>query len=173
MLRHGVAFVQEFASARKYLQGFRSCHALDDPNRSAESQMQVEFLPVTLGRGRQRAGQLDTMCEVLDRLDHGRAPKSALTGLVPVTDSDIEEASLRIVMRQRLRLRYGDFREMLLQHPPDTRMKNLALATQQCAVGSVLDERVLGHEGRSQRGASTKDQAGAGELFKRISKFVV
>jgi hypothetical protein len=65
---------------------------------------------------------------VLDRLDQGRTSKGALAGFVPVIDSDFEKASLRIVMRQSFWLGYGDFRELLFQHFPDTCMQGLTLA---------------------------------------------
>ena len=61
LLRHGRTVVQEFARARKYLQGFRRRHPFYDPDEPAESQMQVELSAVACGRGRQRAGQLDTV----------------------------------------------------------------------------------------------------------------
>ena len=135
--------------------------------------MQVELPPVACGRGRQRAGQLDAVRQVLDRLDHGRAPKRSLASLVPIIDSDIKEASLRIVMRQGFRLGDRDFGELLLQHVPDPGMESLASAAQQGTVSSVLDQGVLEHESGLQRGAAAKYEPGAGQLIERIPEFAV
>ena len=54
LCHRGIFVVQEFASARKYPQGFWRGDAFDNPHHTSQSQVQVEFPAVTFGRGWQR-----------------------------------------------------------------------------------------------------------------------
>jgi len=159
LLRHGSAVVQEPARTREDLQGLRSRHPFHDPNEPAKSHMQVELPAVAPGRDRQRAGQLDGVRQVLDRLDHGRASERALAGLVPIIDGEIVKAGLRVMMGQCLRLGNRNFGEPLLQLCPDAGVEGLALAAQQRAVGSVPHQGMFEQIARIWRRALPEQQA--------------
>ena len=76
-------------------------------------------------------------------------------------------------MREDLRPRLHEFRKPLFQCLGDPAMQGLARAAQQCAVGGVLDQRVLEQILGRRRHAALEDEAGFDEAAQRLLQFGV
>src|ERR1700746_1337280 len=76
-----------------------------------------------------------------------------------------------VVMRDDLRPRFDEVRKPLFQRLGDPAMQGLARAAQQCAVGGVLDQRVLEQIFGHRRCAALEDQARFDEKEEGVLQF--
>src|SRR6266550_4483872 len=84
-------------------------------------------------------------------------------GAVPKLDRWLDQARLRKVVRQELRLRVDGFREAILQGLANAGMQCLSSRAQQGAVGGVLYQRVLEEIGGLRCDTATEQQPGFDE----------
>src|SRR5262249_30645392 len=84
-----------------------------------------------------------------------------------------DQAGLGAVMRQQLRMAFGNLRRLALQGFRDTGVKRASLLPQQRAIGRVLHERMLEQVVRMRRHALPEKQASGNQTVKRRFQFPV
>src|SRR5690242_8496786 len=101
-----------------------------------------------------------------------RALEGALAGLAPVLDSGLAHSSLGKVMRQNLRVTFGDFSELAFEGLRNAGVKRASGFAQQRAIGGVLYERVLEQIACVRRNTLSEEQTSGGETTQRRSKLL-
>jgi hypothetical protein len=135
--------------------------------RRAERDLESEFLLCPLGRIGQARQHLQPLAEMRDRLHVSRAFHRALAGALPVADRLLLQIRPGIVPGQQLRLGFGEFREVRLQHLGDAGVQLAPSAAQQALIGRVPHQRVLEGIERSERVTPAKHQLGGDQLLER------
>ena len=99
----------------------------------------------------------------------GRTPP----GPLPIVDGFADETRLRAVLREQLRMRLLQLREGSFEDALDPRVDLSALATQQAAVGGILEQRVLESVGGKRRLTPLHDHRRRGELLERVAQLLL
>ena len=90
---------------------------------------------------------------------------------MPIGDRLVGDGGFAVMMREDLRPRLREVRKPLFQRLGDPPMQGLARAAQQCAVGDVLDQRVLEQIFGRRRQAALEDEASLDEAAQRLPQF--
>jgi hypothetical protein len=90
---------------------------------------------------------------------------------VPIGDRLVGDGGFAVVLRDDLRPGLYEVRKPLFQRLGDAAMQGLSRATQQGAVGGILDQRVLEQIFRRRRGAALEDQASLDEAAQSLLQF--
>src|SRR4029077_17160245 len=160
---------------------FRPQGALLDAQRSkpvdgnqghGESERKFEIAFIALTARRKLSQQVERALKVTGCLGMGGSGDAPRTGAAPELDRLIDQAGLREMMRQDLRLVVDDLRELVFKDLADTRVQLLTLTAQHRAVSGVLHQRVLEHERGVERRAAGEDEAGRGQLVERLAQLL-
>src|SRR5215831_100415 len=122
---------------------FRCRMTLNHPKRWTKSELQGELLLGMFRRCWKALEQLQSFCEMTDRLMIGRALNRTLARTLPVGDSFHTSICLRVVIRQQFRLPLGYLWELRFQHPRNARMGLLPRPPYYGLIGYLLGKDML------------------------------
>src|SRR5262245_45310931 len=133
----------QFTGTGVGLTDFRGCLTLGRHECRTQGGLQQQLRLETLGGVREAVEQVEPLGQMSDCFCIRRALDGTLTSPLPVCESRLAEAGLRIMMRYQLRLGLGNLGELCRQRLSNTLMVLLPRALQQRLIGGILDEGML------------------------------
>src|SRR5262245_58889262 len=143
VMRRLPRLLTQFPGPSVHLSSFGSRIAFGDHQRSAQGDVEREFLLETLGSLRQSLEYLQSLHEMTDSFEIGRPLDGLLAGPLPITNRLCTEPCLRVMIRYQLRLSLDRLGKPLFQHLGNALVILLTGASEQRLICCILNERML------------------------------